>query len=528
MAGRIFISYRRDDARADARSIHDRLARKFGDANVFMDVDSLMAGQRFDRQLDEALANCDVLLAVMGSRWTEALTERMKENERDFVHDEIAAALKRDIAVIPVLVGQEARMPQMPRAAELPENIRDLAMYQKHSITHESFSRNIDDLIEAVEAVRRAKGKPRRIMPLIVVGGVVAIALVAALIVFRGEIGALFTRATPEQPQAKKEAEAKTADLSPAEIADRFGKSVVSIQFQWQLYERASGRAIYHKASIATLDGKQVRLPAYLIDGGRAVPWLTTDDEAKRNFPVRASGAGTGFVATADGLILTTRTIGSAWSDGISSSSYLQGDRAALFDKEGGALKARVVAIDSLAQTRFSPDDGPAKLFPERPPGDELPGGIEAELFGRNDELLVRFANSDIDIRAELVRRSRDQNAALLKIETPGLAPLVLADGEVKAGLRIVSLSLPDASKKAPSLAEGLVRSVPVDGKNLLASNIQTSLTLGFGTTGSPVFAPDGRVVGIVNFFTRDGGQLTTYALPIKWGRNLLEPQATR
>ncbi len=123
-----FISYRRDDARGEARSIRDRLARKFGEPNVFMDVDSLLAGQRFDHQLDAALAHCDVLLALIGPRWMELFAERAKADERDYVRDEIAAALERDIVVIPVLVGQEGRMPQMPRAADLPEDIRDLIL----------------------------------------------------------------------------------------------------------------------------------------------------------------------------------------------------------------------------------------------------------------------------------------------------------------------------------------------------------------------------------------------------------------
>ena len=131
MRGRIFISYRRDDARGDARAIRDRLARKFGESNVFMDVDSLLAGQRFDHQLDKALADCDVLIAVIGPRWMEGLAEKQKGDERDYVRAEIAAALKREIVVIPVLVGQEGhdagatarRRPARgrPRPRPLPE-----------------------------------------------------------------------------------------------------------------------------------------------------------------------------------------------------------------------------------------------------------------------------------------------------------------------------------------------------------------------------------------------------------------------
>ena len=72
--GKIFVSYRRDDAPGDARGIYERLGRSFGEGKVFMDVDQLLAGQGFDRELDKALAECDVLIAVIGSRWMDLLS----------------------------------------------------------------------------------------------------------------------------------------------------------------------------------------------------------------------------------------------------------------------------------------------------------------------------------------------------------------------------------------------------------------------------------------------------------------------
>lgn len=64
MAGKIFVNYRRDDSQADAARVRDRLVAAFGVANVFMDVDNLLAGQRFDKELEKALAQCDVFVAV--------------------------------------------------------------------------------------------------------------------------------------------------------------------------------------------------------------------------------------------------------------------------------------------------------------------------------------------------------------------------------------------------------------------------------------------------------------------------------
>lgn len=85
MAGKIFVSYRRDDAAGDARGIRDALAANFGPTDVFMDVDNLLAGQRFDKELSKALDSCDVLIAVMGQRWMDLLTARTESGDRDYV-----------------------------------------------------------------------------------------------------------------------------------------------------------------------------------------------------------------------------------------------------------------------------------------------------------------------------------------------------------------------------------------------------------------------------------------------------------
>lgn len=157
MRGRIFISYRRDDAPADARSIRDRLARKFGESSVFMDVDNLFAGQRFDQELDKALSQCQVVIAVIGRRWMELLTEHRRAGGRDYVREEIGGALKRQIVVIPVLVGREGKLPLLPNAEDLPTELRELVQFQKHGVAHETFGRDAGELIAAIGNIFRAQ-----------------------------------------------------------------------------------------------------------------------------------------------------------------------------------------------------------------------------------------------------------------------------------------------------------------------------------------------------------------------------------
>lgn len=152
MPGKIFVNYRRDDARDMAARIRDRLAAAFGEANVFMDVDNLMAGQRFDKELEKALAETDVFLAVIGPRWLELLAERQTSGERDYVRMEIAEALRRGIVVIPVLI----ELTPLPRDDELPGDIRELVLHLKRVVTHEQFGH---DIARLVEAIRRHRGE---------------------------------------------------------------------------------------------------------------------------------------------------------------------------------------------------------------------------------------------------------------------------------------------------------------------------------------------------------------------------------
>ncbi|TMJ00060.1 MAG: toll/interleukin-1 receptor domain-containing protein [Alphaproteobacteria bacterium] len=153
MVGKIFINYRREDARAEARNVHDRLARVFGTSNVFMDVDKLVAGQRFDQELEKALARSDVFLAIIGPRWENILATRQASGERDYVREEIAGALQREVLVIPVLVDAA----RLPIAASLPDDLKPLLLHQKHDLGHEHFGRDIDSLAAAIRVHRKAR-----------------------------------------------------------------------------------------------------------------------------------------------------------------------------------------------------------------------------------------------------------------------------------------------------------------------------------------------------------------------------------
>ena len=157
---RIFVSYRRDDVPGDARSIRDRLARQLGRSHIFMDIDSLALGKRFDVGLESALAQSEILLAVIGPRWMRGLSQNIKRGDRDFAREEIAAALRRGIRVIPLLIGRDGHMPVLPERGDLPEDIRDFVLYQQQSLSHETFDRDVDQLIAAIDKITRERDTP--------------------------------------------------------------------------------------------------------------------------------------------------------------------------------------------------------------------------------------------------------------------------------------------------------------------------------------------------------------------------------
>ena len=68
MPGTIFISYRRDDAAGYARALGDRLAGRYGTDRVFVDVDDIAAGQRFDSVIESALSGADIVLVLIGKQ----------------------------------------------------------------------------------------------------------------------------------------------------------------------------------------------------------------------------------------------------------------------------------------------------------------------------------------------------------------------------------------------------------------------------------------------------------------------------
>ena len=147
MPDMIFINYRREDSAGTAGRLHDRLAQVFGRKDIFMDVDQIPPGIDFVAHLNSQVAACNVLLVVIGPHWLNVKNEageRRLHQPDDFVAIEIAAALARDIRVIPVLVDGAI----IPRASELPDPLKPLVRRQAIDVRQAHFGRDAEALIE--------------------------------------------------------------------------------------------------------------------------------------------------------------------------------------------------------------------------------------------------------------------------------------------------------------------------------------------------------------------------------------------
>jgi Protein of unknown function (DUF1566)/TIR domain len=151
----IFISYRRQDSDAYAGRLYDRLSTRFGKARIFMDID-MDLGLDFVKEIRQRVGSCEALIAVIGRSWLDVKDDegrRRLDDPKDWVRLEIAAALERDIPVIPALVGGA----KMPGTSDLPRVLSRLTRRQAIEISHTGFHPDVDRLIQGLERILPSK-----------------------------------------------------------------------------------------------------------------------------------------------------------------------------------------------------------------------------------------------------------------------------------------------------------------------------------------------------------------------------------
>lgn len=145
----IFLCYRRDDSAGHAGRLYDQLVRYFGDDHVFMDLDRIEPGEDFEVVIGDAVGSCETLIVLIGRDWLTSRDEKRRrlDNPKDFVRLEIAAALERNVRVIPVLL-QGATM---PGPEDLPDELSRFSRRQAFDLSDRRWKQDVARLINSLE-----------------------------------------------------------------------------------------------------------------------------------------------------------------------------------------------------------------------------------------------------------------------------------------------------------------------------------------------------------------------------------------
>ncbi|MEN0071173.1 MAG: TIR domain-containing protein [Propionicimonas sp.] len=306
--GGVFISYRRDDTAWPAARLYDLLAARLGAEHLFKDVDNIEPGQDFVARLNSAVADCDVVLVLIGREWlsvTDDAGRRRLDDPRDFVRLEVGSALAGGKLVVPILVDGA----EMPPAESLPPDLAPLTRRQAVEISPVNF--DIDRLMRVVGpalGVAPATGRRRGRFPsarrttaavVVVVGVAVLVAIpVAGMLLNRASPSLVGNTPEPTPPAATPGA--TLTGLAPPGTPPNLvgvGDAPMDVVVDWvwnKAYVANSG-----DGTVSVIDTATNQVGATVAVGGRPMA-VVVDSPARR-----------AYVADADGGAVTVLDIGS-------------------------------------------------------------------------------------------------------------------------------------------------------------------------------------------------------------------------
>lgn len=154
--GRVFISYRREDASAYARLIQQALLPHATEAQIFMDRVAIEDGDDFVERITQAVLECDALLVVIGPAWASCETsngaKRIQQAD-DFVRLEIETGLQAGRAIIPVLVGGAT----MPAPGDVPESLQPLLRRHARELSESRWDYDTGELVKRLISITAGK-----------------------------------------------------------------------------------------------------------------------------------------------------------------------------------------------------------------------------------------------------------------------------------------------------------------------------------------------------------------------------------
>jgi serine protease Do len=332
---------------------------------------------------------------------------------------------------------------------------------------------------------------------------------------------------------------AATATMRPPDVVKNYGGAVVKIDVSWKLVSQQGNGLVYHQYKIYK---GQPRACYVQIPGGKIEPYLTYNSNPL-NSGIGARLTGSGFAVSSDGFILTNNHVAAAWESN--------------YEFPPSANDGILIGV--------GPDGNEAVVAEGVPaPHDWVPAHshqddrLHVSYDGRNDHLDVLFPNSERRLAAKLSAVSQRHDVALIKVDSPGTVPKVEINDNydtIQAGEQAIVLGYPVVSKAVYGIVKSQDAMKPFDTSAVeipdptvtvgnvgriyrnseSASGVEKIIistvgdvyqlqinTTGSGNSGGPVFDDHGRVIGIFYAGLSEGSTAVTFAVPIRYGRELM------
>jgi S1-C subfamily serine protease len=348
--------------------------------------------------------------------------------------------------------------------------------------------------------------------------------------------------------------------------------SVILIEAAWKITDTGTGSQIYlyhHRNDLGACPqaDKSDYLPMFIEDQGALSPVLSTLSNEGHNTPIVGSHSGTGFLVGRAGFFLTNRHVLAPWRATWNVASFtkktmglkVKGNSIvgcitdAEFPSAWVPSEGSKMVVDKM-ESVMNADGGAAQqqsVFSDRLKYNPLRTSVQGEAM-----INVTVAKTTQRYRAASVTLSEKHDIALGKVDLPGelQGVTMFPDSDaISQGQHVVVLGYPAVSPDAfgvevsrdmftnkahysaiaaPTLNSGPISKVissgnsvrGVDGYISSGEVYQLGInTTGAGNSGGPVFDDKGRVIAVFYAGATLGGASVTYAVPVKFGKELID-----
>ena len=146
---KIFINYRRKDARGLVEKLYEHLASLYGKEEVFFDQSSIKKGAGITESIQQSLSHCDLFLPVIGPNWDAGKYLKRLNDPSDWVRQEMELAISLKKQILPILIDRE----RVPGSNKIPDSINYQAIFDINGIILKDDTQYWDEEIKRYAAI---------------------------------------------------------------------------------------------------------------------------------------------------------------------------------------------------------------------------------------------------------------------------------------------------------------------------------------------------------------------------------------